>query len=181
LSVDRSDCCGTLEPIGQDFNIDHFDATGLNEADYAGAKYLMPPKAPGPVLSAVRGKQIVIVAGYVRESLSLARCMLIYGHTPLYDDPFGLEASLIRMKCSDDDEFVSTSAPGSNKRKSNANKLRCFCLLKHFINPASAKTAARHATILAALDIVYVWQDNLLAMETYSQRKPTPNRNLLPT
>jgi hypothetical protein len=61
-----------LEPIGPDYNIDNFDATRLNEPDYSGANYLMRPKAPGPVLSAVRGKQIAIAAGHVRKWLSLS-------------------------------------------------------------------------------------------------------------
>ncbi|KAH6908509.1 hypothetical protein BKA70DRAFT_1562573 [Coprinopsis sp. MPI-PUGE-AT-0042] len=78
------------------------------------------PHTPGPLFTAVRGKCLVVAAGYHAVTIS-----------------FGLEASMYVLKRADYEEIISRDCPGTNAKKSKARQLRSFQMPERFIDNAS--------------------------------------------
>ncbi|KAI0749069.1 hypothetical protein C8Q74DRAFT_1212224, partial [Fomes fomentarius] len=141
----------TQEEMPADYEVNKYNQERLEMKAWEPLTFLVKPLTPGPVAVQSRGKEIILAAGFHAVRIHL-----------------GLEACISIVSLEDYRALVGNCAPGPNRNKSKANRLRSFILPSQFVVPgcqSSLTGGDRLVNVFGAL----VCQDRAIIVTDFSR------------
>lgn len=161
-TVNRTLYTGSCESFDPSYELDPFDAQRSVGRDWS---YLLKGLQAGPLVSQVKGKQIVIASGFVSLPTFVSFSQFInqfytkwlYQHAVTIS--LGLEANIQGFLRPEYDAMIAQgSTPGPNKDRAKAELLRCFKLPAQYSMENSSPNMNRQTGIhVAWISDKYVW------------------------
>ena len=170
ISLNQSAFDQTLEPKDPSYVPNKYDM--LTPKSYSCEALTDRPLQPGPLHPAIRGKCIVIAAGYVglliySSSSSLTNLFPTTQYAVSIN--FGLEACLYSVPLSIFQDLLANDSPGNNPDKRKAQRLRTFKFPRYLIEESRQAPEGKEDTQSINIFCAFIMKKKVILVSDFSR------------